>query len=137
MHKRLSAQAQIPQTVSEYFQFTGDGLWSKKTRLNVISDVDKEATRQRVSVIAWQQLATELALKLFPLHHPHIPYQPDLDPPNDLAGLGASYQRPLMANATHYQAYHSVRTSNAIYGDTVNFQHSLINTDLHEYLRGS
>ena len=98
----------------------------------ILTRSSKRTIGQEIYTQAWRQMAVGLAIKFF--GGENLPL--DLDLPGDVDdGLTPDQFNPkLLPEAVHWQASHTPRTGNQIYGGTVDFRQGLTDAGLQEYL---
>jgi hypothetical protein len=111
--------------VTEYLWADGMEIWTEDKMTRVFSSRSKAAIGIKLDVQSWRQIAVGIAIKKFG----GLGYEFDADEDEkdeEMAGP--------MPEAFHWQASHTPRVGNQVYGGTVNFQGSLTDAGLQEYL---
>ena len=132
----LSVEVRVPEEVSPYLWSHGKEVWSSNKMSQVLKSGSEAAIGVKISGRAWRQIAVGIALKKFA----GTAYQTELDIHGDEdeeEGEDPHLDAGSMPNVFHYQAAHTPRTGNQVYGGTINFREGLTDAGLQEYLRAS
>lgn len=134
----LKEEVMIPDDVSEYLWSSGKDIWSENHMTKVLKSESRATIGVEIHAQAWRQITVGIALKKFAGKK----YQTDLDINGDLDEDEEEFEDHGMEggsipNAFHWQAAHTPRTGNQIYGGTINFREGLTDAGVQEYLRAS
>ena len=128
-----------PCTVSEYLWHNQTTIWSEDKMTRILRSHTAKAIGVPLTVQTWRQLAVGIAIKKFSRKGCQLDLDLDLNAERD-ASLEQASETGLASNmpeAVHWQASHTPRTGNAVYGGTVNFSQGLTDAGLQEYLHAS
>ena len=132
----LKEEVSIPEDVSEYLWSHGAEAWTENQMTKILASETKAVLGIRINVQSWRQMAAGIAIKKS--GKLRYPVEADLDSDDDSDDdRDGDLKGPAMPDAFHWQASHTPRTGNQVYGGTVNFQHGLTDAGLQEFRRAS
>jgi len=128
----LSHDTNIPDQISENLWTEGKEVWTEDRMTRVFASKSRRAIGIKLDVRSWRQIAVGIAIKKFA----GSGYQFDIESGDEgddgyqVDGSGGS-----MPEVFHWQASHTPRVGNQVYGGTVNFRGGLTDAGVQEYLR--
>ena len=126
----------IPERISENLWAEGKEVWTENKMTRVFVSRSRAAIGVRLDVRSWRQIAAGIAIKKFA----GAGYKFEADGEDEGEGEGeyevdgSGEGRGSMPEAFHWQASHTPRVGNRVYGGTVNFREGLTDAGLQEYL---
>lgn len=125
----LHHKSQIPEALSEYLFSAGKTPWKEDRMTKIVVNTGKRILGKHIHIQAWRQITVGIARRKFAAAAANMLIEEGEgveDEETDPA-LGS------MVDALHWQAGHTPRTGNRVYGGTVNFRAGLTDAGLQEY----
>lgn len=133
--RSLQRHTAIPEAVSDYLWSRGREPWHPDRVTETVIETSQRLLGKKIHVRAWRQLAVGIAIKKFPSAAASL-----WASESDRQGLEDTEEGEpggSMAAVFHWQASHTPRTGNQIYGGSVNFRGALTDAGLQEFRRAS
>lgn len=133
--RSLQQNVAIPEAVSDYLWSRGRESWHPDRVTETVVETGQRLLGKKIHIRAWRQLTVGIAIKKFSTGAASLWAKE-----NDTQELGEMEEGELegsMAAVFHWQASHTPRTGNQIYGGSVNFRGALTDAGLQEFRRAS
>ena len=128
-HIWLKTEVIISENVFKYLWSLEVKIWTENQMTKMLTSEIKAVLSIHINVQSWCQMVVKIMIKKFD----RLKYFIKTDLVNNDNDRESDLKEITMLNIFHWQVFHTSHTGNQIYESTVNFQHSLMNTDLQKF----